>query len=106
MLHTLALGIEKLAQNTMGLTDIHVELESPRAIFEKVKTLAISRDEDPLAFGVEYVYPGIFHLASLLIAANDGLAESSLTDLQAPEETSNEFWEKWIASMLEWGIRI
>ncbi len=96
MLHSLAIGIESMAMDALGNATIDNNEASPRLIFEKVKTLSaaiIGIDESPR---IEYSYPGIYHLASLLISAYDGISESSLTNLPVPEGSDAEFWKNWI----------
>lgn len=97
MLRTLASGIEALARSMLGLETESIGFDSPRAAFEKVKLLAAARDNDPLTFCIEYTYPGIFHLASLLVCVCDSVYEMSLIDVEPPNGPDSEFWKKWIA---------
>lgn len=94
MLNSLAHGIELLAQRTLGLG---FDMLSPKAIFEKVRSLSAIVIENNMSLRMEYSYPGIYHLSSLLIAAYDGISESSLTNLTAPQGCAPEFWRKWIS---------
>jgi hypothetical protein len=41
-------------------------------------------------------YAGPHHLASLLIAAYDGLSGAALTTLPPPDGADPEFWERWL----------
>lgn len=96
MLETLAGGIEMIAQIILG-QPISTKIPTPKSIFEKVKSLSsyvINSDVHPR---IECSYPGIYHLASLLIAAHDGIIESSLTSLDTPAGSDSEFWKKWIS---------
>ena len=97
MLHSLATGIELMAMHALGNAAIEDNQVSPREIFEKVKSLSAiegASDEIPR---IEYTYPGIHHLASLLIATHEGISESSLTNLPVPEGADPDFWKNWIA---------
>lgn len=97
MLHSLAKGIESMALAALGEVPIDDETTMPRLIFEKVKSLsAESVIGNDLAPRIECSYPGINHLASLLISAYDGISESSLTNLAAPEGSDADFWKSWI----------
>lgn len=96
MLHFLANGIELIANRALGQLTLTGEIHSPEFFFNKVKTLSsatINGIENPR---IECCYPGIYHLASLLITACDGISESSLTSLAAPSNETTEFWNKWI----------
>lgn len=97
MVQSLVVGIENLSKVMLGITEDHVETQSPRVIFENVKSLSASVNRDSLTCGVEFTFPGIFHLSSLLIATYDGIYESALTRLEPPQGSGHEFWRNWIA---------
>lgn len=94
MLHSLAQGIELAAKSTLGLD---AQQQSPKVIFEKVKSLSAIVIESDTSPRIEYSYPGIYHLSSLLVAAYEGISESSLTNLPVPQGCDSEFWIKWIS---------
>ncbi len=96
MIQSLVVGIEALSRVILGVSDDHVAIRSPRAIFEHVKSLAASLRRDELVCGVEFTFPGIVHLASLLISAHDGISDSALTKLEPPQGSGPEFWQDWI----------
>lgn len=97
LVQSLVYGIENLSKVILGIGLDDAQIESPKAIFEHVKALAASIKRDALAFGVEFTFPGIAHLASLLTATYDGISESALTRLEPPQGTEPEFWDNWIA---------
>jgi hypothetical protein len=94
MLHSLAQGIELAAKSILGLGDLQ---QSPKFIFEKIKSLSAILSESDTSPRIEYSYPGIYHLSSLLVAAYEGISESSLTNLPVPQGCDPEFWIKWIS---------
>ncbi|GGZ58379.1 DEAD/DEAH box helicase [Paraglaciecola chathamensis] len=94
MLHSLAQGIEFAAKSILGLGD---QQQSPKFIFEKVKSLSAILSESDTFPRIEYIYPGIYHLSSLLVAAYEGISESSLTNLPVPQGCDPEFWIQWIS---------
>ncbi|WP_299944471.1 DEAD/DEAH box helicase [uncultured Microbulbifer sp.] len=96
MLNSLASGIASMAMVVLGETKQNDQITSPRVIFEKVKSLSAVVINNDTNYRVEYSYPGIHHLASLLMSAYDGISESSLTNLTAPEGSNTDFWRKWI----------
>lgn len=95
MVQSLVLGIETLSR--VILDTGYNALRSPRETFEQVKSLAASIRRDVLACGIELTFPGIVHLASLLISAYDGISNSALTKLKPPLGSDSEFWQSWIA---------
>ena len=97
MVRSLILGVEGLSRSILGINNDDVETRSPRAIFEHVKSLAASIKRDTLDCGVEFTFPGVVHLASLLISMYDGVSESALTRINSPRGSDPEFWENWIA---------
>jgi len=97
MLYSLANGIELMAQGILGELTSNSEALSPRSIFEEVKSLSAFVIDSGTSPRIECSYPGIYHLASLLIAAHDGISESSLTSLPVPNGSDPKFWEKWIS---------
>lgn len=97
MLHSLASGIESMAQGALNGFASNGEEFYSKSIFEKVKSLSAVVFESDTAPRVECSYPGIYHLASLLIAAHEGISESSLANLPVPDGSDPEFWKKWIS---------
>lgn len=97
MIQSLIVGVEILSRVILGVSDNNVVVPSPRSVFERVKSLAASVRRDVLVCGVEYTFPGIVHLASLLISAYDGISDSALTKLEPPKGADHEFWHNWIA---------
>ncbi|HGF7177553.1 TPA: DEAD/DEAH box helicase [Vibrio cholerae] len=97
LVQSLVFGIENLSKIILGIGLDDAQIQSPKAIFEHVKSLAASIKRDALACGVEFTFPGITHLASLLTATYDGISESALTKLEPPQGSEPEFWHNWIA---------
>jgi hypothetical protein len=96
MLHSLASGIEAMAKVVLGQVVEHEQTLSPLVLFEKIKVLsAVTRDND-LTSRIEFSYPGINHLSSLLISVYEGISESALTRLAVPDGSISEFWKRWI----------
>ena len=96
MLHSLASGIEGMAKLVLGQPAEHEQVLSPQALFEKVKALSSITSDNELTARIEFSYPGINHLSSLLISADEGISESPLTSLAAPDGSDSEFWKRWI----------
>lgn len=96
LVQSLVFGIENLSKVILGI-GLDDQTQPPRAIFEQVKSLAASINREALASGVEFTFPGIAHLASLLTGAYDGISESALTRLEPPQGSGAEFWHNWIA---------
>lgn len=97
MVQSLVFGIENLSKVILGIGSDDAQIQPPKATFEHVKSLAASIKKDTLACGVEFTFPGITHLASLLIATYDGISESAITRLAPPQGSGSEFWNNWIA---------
>ncbi|TMP87533.1 DEAD/DEAH box helicase [Pseudoalteromonas ruthenica] len=97
LVQSLVFGIENLSKVILGIGLDDTQIQSPKSVFEHVKSLAASIKRDALSCGVEFTFPGIAHLASLLIATYDGIYESALTRLEPPQGSDIEFWNNWIA---------
>lgn len=97
LVQSLVFGIENLSKVILGIGLDDAQIQSPKAIFEHVKSLAASIKRDGLSCGVEFTFPGITHLASLLTATYDGISESALTELEPPQGSGPVFWHNWIA---------
>ena len=70
-------------------------MADPIAVFADVKTLAapsVEEDVEGLDHGPFVVFPGPFHLASILIAAGSALMEGAVVNLPPPEGVSAERW--------------
>lgn len=102
LLEALIVGIEMLAARFLGLSVPQPAIgrfDTSRAAFERVLQLsAVSDDQydDVLGGKLLNTYAGPHHLASLLIAAHDGIASAALADLNPPSGADAEFWGKWI----------
>lgn len=71
------------------------EMGDPIAVFSKVKELASSTVDIPsqsAIFKSQEVYPGPFHLASLLMAAGNSLLNSAVVEIPHPSGVDKELW--------------
>lgn len=102
LLEALIVGIEMLAARFLGLPAPQPAIgrfDTSRAAFKRVLQLsAVLGDQydDVLGGNILNTYAGPHHLASLLIAAHDGIASAALADLTPPSGADAEFWGKWI----------
>ena len=74
----------------------------PIAVFSEVKTLAAPSMEDILAdFPHESiaVFPGPFHLASLLVATGNALLDGAVINLAPPDGVAKEQWQDAMKSV-------
>ncbi|MFG0643217.1 DEAD/DEAH box helicase [Delftia sp. WSY_22] len=96
---TLADGIEFLALDVLSEPpsgDVSHRRQA-RIRFQQVLTLSGNSDEwEGLAGVLRTSYPGPAHLASLLLAASDGLDEVCLTKLPPPKGSDEDFWKGWL----------
>ncbi|MBU1220515.1 DEAD/DEAH box helicase [Myxococcota bacterium] len=95
LVQSLVVAIENLSKLIIG-EHKNVQNQSVRTIFENIKSLSATIKRDTLSCGVEFTFPGITHLASLLTAMYDGIFESSLARLEPPQGSEHEFWQNWI----------
>lgn len=104
LLETLITGVELLAAELLHEMPPEIvagRFESARSAFEMVLTLAVTS-------GAQYLpeidgdtvlaYAGPHHLASLLLAASDGLAVASLFAVPPPDGASPQTWNSWLKS--------
>ncbi|MEZ8944954.1 DEAD/DEAH box helicase [Vibrio sp. 10N.247.311.12] len=95
MMNHLAFGIEELAK--LLLEPNFQQREMPRVTFNRVLDLAAERK---IIFGeerIDYTYPGIRHLASLLLLMFDGISGSALANVPPPIGADPTFWNNWIS---------
>lgn len=101
LLETLAAGIEMLAAQMLALPNpLGTEaLDTPLQAFLAVSSLSASNlgtNVETLIGPLEASYSGPRHLASLLIAAYDGIHEAALANIPSPEGSDSNFWQKWL----------
>lgn len=102
LLETLITGIEILAAHFLSLpipSGSAGRFDSPRDAFLRVLQLASAFDgaySDDLGGDLVTSFPGPSHLASLLLAAYDGVGESALSTLPPPNGADADFWQRWI----------
>jgi hypothetical protein len=105
LLETLITGIEILAAQYLGLPIPEPSagrFDSPREAFRRVLELSAavdSYDIDELGSNILNAYAGPHHLASLLIAAHDGIAEAALIRLPPPDGADIQVWRRWLGLM-------
>lgn len=76
----------------------------PIAVFTEVKALAVSEAsdlEDTLPGSAIGVFPGPFHLASLLIAAGSALLEGAVVNLPPPDGVPEDRWTDAMKTVAE-----
>ncbi len=95
MMNHLAFGIEELAK--LLLEPNFQQREMPKAIFSRVLDLAADRKSIFGEASIDYTYPGIRHLASLLILMFDGISGSALANVPPPVGADPSFWHNWIS---------
>lgn len=100
LLETIATGIELLAAHILRAPtpdSIAGRFASSLDAFNVVVGLAAERRElGAAAFDVGALYPGPFHLASLLSAADGVLKAASLHDAPMPSGADAAAWERWL----------
>ena len=64
--------------------------------FLELSAAVDSEHSGDLGGNILNAYAGPHHLASLLIAAHDGISEAPLTTLPPPDGADPEFWERWL----------
>ena len=102
LLETLITGIEILAAQFLSLpipASSANRFAGSREAFLRVLHLASSSDgaySEDLGGNLWMSFPGPSHLASLLLAAHDGISESALSALPPPEGADANFWQRWI----------
>ena len=72
-------------------------MADPIAVFNEVRVLAAPGSDEPLEdfhHGALAVFPGPFHLASLLIAAGTALLENAVISLPPPDGVPEERWRE------------
>jgi superfamily II DNA/RNA helicase len=100
LLETLTTGIEILAADFLGVPTPEIAVgrfDTPRGAF--VRVLELSGGFAEIDGGTDttlHTYAGPHHLASLLIAAADGIAPASLIKLPPPAGADPEFWRRWL----------
>ena len=102
LFEALATGIEMLAARLLNLPVPETaagRFDTPRHAFHLVLQLSAVLDDqhsDLLGGNILNAFAGPHHLAALLIAAHDGIAQAALADLPPPDGADAQFWEKWI----------
>jgi hypothetical protein len=104
LLETLVVGVELLAANLLHEPPPDAtagRYDSARSAFETVLELSATSGSAYLpgiAGATVLTYAGPHHLASLLLAASDGLALASLFAVPPPQGAKNQTWNSWLKS--------
>lgn len=102
LLETLITGLELLAVRFLGLPAPERSaggFDHARAAFTRVLELSAELDgahKGALGGAVVFAYAGPHHLASLLLAAIDGIEIAALTSVPPPDGADAEIWEQWL----------
>jgi len=102
LLETLITGIELQAAEIFSVSapvNIQDRFDTPRHAFVRVlelSTVSSSRYVAELGSEFHIAYSGPRHLASLLLAAYDGIYEAALTKILPPEGVDQDFWQRWL----------
>lgn len=101
LVESLITGVEILAADILSVPGPpagYGRFDSARHAFQRVLELSshssTQLDEDMP--GLVTMYAGPRHLASLLLAACDGIEPAALTKVQPPSGANAEFWTKWL----------
>lgn len=98
----LSAGVVKLARELIGASESTVGeavQESWRTDFELVQGLSLGRSYSPVREDdkdLTPLFPGVYHIATLLRSAADVLISSSLVKTVAPRLANREVWNAWI----------
>jgi hypothetical protein len=102
LMETLIAGLEILAAHFLGVPvpgPSEGRFDNARQAFVRVLELSAAVDDEharDLGGNILNSYAGPHHLASLLIAAYDGITEAALTTLPPPDGADPEFWQRWL----------
>lgn len=102
LLEALAAGVELLAARFLEAPEPEASagrFDGARHAFRRVLDLSTERDgahKADLGGDMLLAYAGPHHLASLLLAAYDGIVEAALTAVTPPDGADNAFWERWL----------
>lgn len=98
---TLLRGVYLLANRLLAGSEEAREVESPAAIFERVKVLASQQAGGAGIAPLLGTFAGPFHLASLLIAVAGDLSGSAVVRIPPPTGLDPEKWRESLARMAE-----
>ena len=103
LLETLICGVEILAARFLGVPiplPSSGRFETARNAFMRVLELSAVIESEAVSLGlgrnIVNAFAGPHHLASLLIAAHDGISQSALTTLPPPNSADPDFWGRWL----------
>jgi superfamily II DNA/RNA helicase len=103
LLETLISGIEILAARFLAVplpVSSSGRFDTAREAFKRVlevsAVISPEANTPDLGGNVLNAFPGPHHLASLLIAAYDGVSQAALTALPPPDGADPDFWRQWL----------
>jgi hypothetical protein len=102
LLETLISGVEIFAAHFLDAPippPSSGRFDDARDAFARVLKLSAALDSehsDDFGGSILSTYAGPHHLASLLVAAFDGMKEATLTNLPPPDGADPEFWKRWL----------
>ena len=100
LLETIATGVELFAAEFLNLPIPEViadRYDSARDVFKHVISLSAGRREYSASIRtIDFVLAGPHHLASLLLAATDGIAVASLMRVPPPKGADDSLWINWL----------
>lgn len=102
LLETLVTGVEILAAHLLGVpvpTASAGRFDAAVDAFLRVLRLSAAVDREPgnaLGGNVLNSFAGPHHLASLFIAAHEGIRDAGLTSLPPPTDSDPAFWNRWL----------
>ena len=102
LLEALITGLEILAAQFLGVPTPQPSVgrfDGSRDAFMRVLALSAATDGEhssDLGGHILNAYAGPHHLASLLIAAHDGIDDAALINLRPPDGADAEFWARWL----------
>lgn len=101
LFESLVVGVELFAAEVLaaGIPEkAEGRFESARDAFTRVLELSSleHRSLGGLRLNFQTSYPGPRHLASLLLAAYDSIADAAVTRLQPPGGSDEDYWRSWL----------
>jgi superfamily II DNA/RNA helicase len=101
LLEALSTGIEMLAAQMLRVDapeQTGTRFVGPQQAFQRVLELSSSNYDIAIGApqGLNILYAGPYHLASLLLAVANSISEASLLNTPAPFDSNAEVWERWL----------
>ena len=103
--HLILRGVHRLAADLVGLPG---DREDVRSTLRRVQQLAAPIEDltpsilpvrDTIELGAVALFPGPYHLASLLLSVGDTLTGAAVINVPAPPHLDSETWRSFVSSM-------